>query len=376
MRVLMFAEVLHPDTVGGAGRVAAELGKALAHAGVEMRIVTRVTTRAPARDETRDGIRIFRHDVDLSSPAAAWRTTRRGVSEAVEQALEDFRPDIIHFHQPHTAYHAMPIPALSGIPSVYCFHSSWADELRNRGGLYAFLAPFAARIENDVFLRFSRIIVLSEYSRRVIENIRPKAPTVIIPGGVDTEMFPLKAGDQKNDQPVLFTVRNLVRRMGLDSLVEAARILKGRGRRFKLEIGGTGPLEKELRSSARDLGEACEFLGHIPESKLTFHYRRADLFVLPTAAIEGFGLVILEAFASGTPVIGTPVGAIAELVGLQGDGYVTATPEPEEIAHSIELFLDRPDRPDPRFLRRIAEEHTWSIMGKRTMELYRSIAGS
>ena len=57
------------------------------------------------------------------------------------------------------------------------------------------------------------------------------------------------------------------------------------------------------------------FLGHIPEENLPQMYQASDFFVLPTRKLEGFGLVILEAMASGTPVLGTPIGGIPEVIG-------------------------------------------------------------
>ena len=182
----------------------------------------------------------------------------------------------------------------------------------------------------------------------------------IVPGGVDLERFPLKPERPRHAPPAILTVRNLVRRMGLDALIDAAILLKESGIDFELGIGGEGPLNQELRNLARPLGAACRFLGRIPEEKLPEYYRAADLFVLPTAAIEGFGLVILEAFASGTPVLGTPIGAIPELVGLQGEGYLSTGITAPEIADAIRHFLTRPDPVSTSALRQIAEDYSWS----------------
>jgi glycosyltransferase involved in cell wall biosynthesis len=170
--------------------------------------------------------------------------------------------------------------------------------------------------------------------------------------------------------PAILTVRNLVRRMGLDALIDAAIMLKDSGVAFELGIGGEGPLNQELRERARPLGAACRFLGRIPEERLAEYYRAADLFVLPTAAIEGFGLVILEAFASGTPVLGTPIGAIPELVGLQGDGYLSTGITALEIADAIRHFLTRTDPIAPAALRGLAEAYSWTRRAEAMTRIY------
>ena len=105
--------------------------------------------------------------------------------------------------------------------------------------------------------------------------------------------------------------------MGIDNLIEAfhrSKILRQKG---LLLIGGKGLLEDRLKSMVEnyDLHGSIRFLGHIPEIDLPQKYQAADFFVLPTRNLEGFGLVILEAMASGTPVLGTPVGAIPEVIG-------------------------------------------------------------
>jgi glycosyltransferase involved in cell wall biosynthesis len=373
MRVLLLAEVFHPDTVGGAGRVAAELARTLVEAGDEVRIISRQTRSAPAPFEERSGFRIYRYSVSLSNPFAFLNSTRRGLQTGLESALADFAPDVIDLHQPHLAYHALSHHALSSVPAVYTFHSSWADELRVKGGSRRIVAPLAGGIERRVLDHANTIIVLSEFSRRRVAEIAPKAPITIVPGGVDLDAFPVKRAHADQDPPVLLTVRNLVKRMGIDQLIGAAILLKEKGRRVQLRIGGAGPLMGELRKKAEPLGKDCVFLGYIRDEDLSRHYREADVFVLPTVAIEGFGLVILEAFASGIPVLGTPVGAIPELLGLQGHGYVTPSATADAIADGIEHILTRTDRISPDRLRRIADDFSWRKRTERIRALYRQL---
>ncbi len=370
LHILIVAEVFHPDTVGGAGRVAAELAKGLARQGHAVRVVARATPAAPDPFEEREGFAIFRYRVNPGNPFTVLTATKAGLAEALARALAGFHPNVIDLHQPLSAYHALAHPALAGLPVVYTFHSSWADELTVRGKAHALFAPVARRIERTVLSTANRIVVLSEYSRRLVAKASPEAATEIVPGGVDLERFPMKTRSGRSSPPVILSIRNLVRRMGLELLIESAILLKREGRAFELRIGGSGVLGEELMTLARPLGSACRFLGHVPEDHLPHVYREADLFVLPTTAIEGFGLVILEAFASGTPVIGTPVGAIPELVGLQGDGYVASEPSAEPLKRLIARFLDAERPVEGARLRRIAEDYSWSRRAQRVVEIH------
>jgi len=374
MKILMLADVYHPDTIGGAGRVAAELANGLHKLNCNIRVITRATSRAPQLRESIDGIEFFRYPINPSKPFSFIQTARKEIENCLSVALENFRPDIIDLHQPLSAYSSFSLQSLKKIPSVYTFHSSWADELAVRGGIHALFSPIARLVEKQVLKNADKIVVLSAYSEKRVLSINSKCRIKIIPGGVDLEKFPLKKNCALHSPPVILTVRNLVRRMGLDHLINAAIILKKKGVKFELRIGGTGPLEKKLRSAAEPLEDSCKFLGYIPEEKISSVYRDADLFVLPTIAIEGFGLVILESFASGTPVIGTDIGAIPELLELQGSEYVVESSDAPALAKKIELFFERKDKIAPSQLRNIAEEFPWSERAKKILALYHELS--
>jgi len=147
----------------------------------------------------------------------------------------------------------------------------------------------------------------------------------VIPGWVDINKFKIihnRSAVKSQlgwpvDVPLLFTIRRLVPRMGLDKLAYALREVKGLGKSFYLIIGGQGPLRTDLETLINKLGLSAnvKFVGLVPEDVLPVMYGAADAFVLPTAELECFGLIILEALACGTPVLATPVGAIPEILG-------------------------------------------------------------
>jgi len=92
------------------------------------------------------------------------------------------------------------------------------------------------------------------------------------------------------------------------------------------------------------LQDNVKFLGFIKEQDLVKYYQAADLFVLPTLAYEGFGLVTLEALACGTPVLGTPAGATPEILNKINKSYILDSNEPEAISQGIINFIRQKDK--------------------------------
>src|SRR5437899_12651573 len=140
-----------------------------------------------------------------------------------------------------------------------------------------------------------------------------------IVGGADVERFhpsgtreaQRQALGLPGDRPLLFTLRNLEPRMGLDTLIRAMATVRERFPRVLLLIGGSGSLRPllETLTISLSLSEHVRFLGFVPERDLPAYYGAAAAFVLPTRELEGFGLVTVAALACGTPVLGTPGGA-------------------------------------------------------------------
>jgi glycosyltransferase involved in cell wall biosynthesis len=226
------------------------------------------------------------------------------------------------------------------------------------------------RLERRVLNRCGRIVVLSEFSRRVLEEIHGLAGRAIttIPAGVDLEHFH-PAADRgavreelgiPHDRNVLLTVRDLEPRMGIEAFLEAlARMSPERTLGI---VGGTGPLSVTLAHEARRLGvdRLVRFVGHIPEDELPLYYQAADLFVLPTRAHEGFGLVTVEALACGTPVVATPVGATPEILGPLDPRLLSEDPSADALLNALERGLRLVSDPGLRRRCRIYAERRYN----------------
>jgi glycosyltransferase involved in cell wall biosynthesis len=179
----------------------------------------------------------------------------------------------------------------------------------------------------------------------------------VIPGGVDVNaFFPLEPDQDRSalrealqlptDRPVLLTVRRLEARMGLDNLILAAGQIVERAPEldFLIVIGGKGALREKLQALVKqnDLENRVRLVGMITREHLPYYYRSADVFILPTLAIEGFGLVTVEALASGLSVLGTPVGGTVEILKDIDESLLFPGTTPEALSRRIEKFLKNP----------------------------------
>ncbi len=108
-------------------------------------------------------------------------------------------------------------------------------------------------------------------------------------------------------------------------------------------IGGEGPLRPMLERLIKDLRltHRIRLLGFVPEEQLPSYYQAADLVLVPTSALEGFGLVTVEALACGTPVLGTPVAALPEVLTRVDPGLVAEGSDAASLATAIRRILRR-----------------------------------
>jgi glycosyltransferase involved in cell wall biosynthesis len=174
----------------------------------------------------------------------------------------------------------------------------------------------------------------------------------LIQNGVDVERF-CTDRDTFDELATILAAGRLSREKGFDILVEALHLLAGKRRYFKCLIAGDGP-EKASLLALRDnlgLGDKIEFLGYVRD--IAPLMKTCDLLVLPSRH-EGLPLSLLEAMASGLPVVASAVGGIPDLL-TPDKGWVVPPANPEVLADTIATVLDNPDRALKRAQRGRAE---------------------
>jgi glycosyltransferase involved in cell wall biosynthesis len=357
MRVLVVAEVDPARTGSGAERVLDEHARALHRRGHAVTILS-----GGARAATRDGaVTVEPVGWSLATP---WRV-RRAVARLPAP------PDAVVLHHPYPGLLLLGARALGGAPVTLVYHSPWHEEMRARRA-DASGSAIRRGIERTVVRRVRRVYPLSRFMAGRLDAIHGVAGerVRIVPGGVDRTRFapPADRGAVRASLGlpatacVLLTVRNLEPRMGLVELLRAMPAIRTARPDARLVVAGAGALAAPLRAQARTLGllESVTFPGFVPEADLSALYGAADLSVVPSQSLEGFGLVTLESLACGTPVVGTPVGATPELLAPLDPALVLDGASPDAIGRGILRVLARDDAPALRArCRAHTKAYTW-----------------
>lgn len=211
------------------------------------------------------------------------------------------------------------------------------------------------------------IVTVSEYLRSFLEKnniVKENGKTRVINNGIDTDFFsPGKARrmDKKamglsETDFIVMTTAKLTREKGHEHLLRAIKRLGGAASNVKFLFAGSGPLERELKSLARELGveERVIFLGYRDDIRELLSL--CDIFVLPSVS-EGQGIALLEAMAMKKPVITTYAGGIPEVVRDGENGVVVKPADPNALSRALlDLLNDRP------LIARMGEE------GRRSVE--------
>jgi glycosyltransferase involved in cell wall biosynthesis len=392
-RIVHVTTWLHPDKFGGAERVVQGIARAQAALGHEVVVLTGNHDSKPDR-ETRDGVTIVRYPLPRAVRGFSFFLA---VHEAVAAELPRHLAgtDVVHAHQPASA-----IAALGSFPPprIWSFYAPWAEERRaeaaRRSGLGGIVddvyQSLVETLDRTLLERADRIVALSEFSRAQIARCTPTlaANVAIVPPGVESRFTP---GDRDAARsrlgivaptrgPLLVTVRRLMKRMGLDDLLRGVALAAEFGVDASLALAGEGPERESLQRLAVTLGIASrvEFLGRVADERLPDVYRAADLFVLPTRALEGFGMATLEALACGVPVLATEVGATPEVLAAHGASLRPIRPGPHSIALGILEFSAHAQhhaRAAVDAARHVAATATWEHSARALDAVYDSVAG-
>jgi glycosyltransferase involved in cell wall biosynthesis len=291
------------------------------------------------------------------------------------------RADVIDAHFALYALAPLWLGRLRSKPVVVHFHGPWADENVAAGDRSRVRRAARRLLERGAYMAADEAIVLTSAFRQVlVEHYRVSPWRInVVPPGVDLARFSPAPTERPRRNlgldPAAFvavTVRRLVPRMGLDILLTAwseavDRLPLG----STLLIAGDGPLRNALATSVAELGvrDSVRLLGRVSEPQLVELYRAADVTVLPTTEHEGFGLVVVEAAACGTPSIVTAVGGLPEAVAGLDPSLIV--PPGDAVALRDRLLRAPVRRPSRSATRAHAERFSWSMVADRHRAIMR-----
>lgn len=230
-----------------------------------------------------------------------------------------------------------------------------------------------------------QIIAISQATRDYVLRLGAKPSKVkVVYNGVDLARFRFIRGKREEmrrklgipqDATVVLTVRRLVYKNGVDTLLDCAKIATKKNPKIVFLAVGKGPDLESVRGQVARLGLETNFklVGFVSDDDLPFYYNLADLFVLPSKSGEGLPLVALEAMACGLPVVATDVGGIKEIL-VNDYGKLVPPKQPELLANAILEFsaVDFSSR-KTELRAKVEEKFSWDSNVERLVELYEEL---
>lgn len=286
--------------------------------------------------------------------------------------------DLVHAHWViPQGFIAAILKKIYKIPLIITVHAGDIFPLKNK--ILRFFAGWAINSSDYC-------TVNSKATKNEILKLKNKQNISIIPMGVDLNLFSpdKKSGllrkNLKISGPMLLSIGRLAEKKGFRYLIKAIPDVIKKFPKVKLVIIGDGPEKNKLSSIVRDLNldDNVLFLGELRNKLLPSYYASSDVFILPSIIAqsgdtEGLGVVLLEAIASGTAVIGSNVGGIPDIIKDNITGLLVKQKDPKQIADAIlRLLSDKNLRTN---LSKNAQEHirdnySWDIVLRKFQEIY------
>jgi glycosyltransferase involved in cell wall biosynthesis len=242
---------------------------------------------------------------------------------------------------------------------------------------YQWLYPILTPVLRRIWTGAGAVIAKCKGERQQCQSVCCGLPVTTIANAVDVDLFEPSNAPRSPDQPVrILSVGRLIERKGQQHLIDATRLLCDRGQAgFEVVLAGTGDSEAALKAQVvqADLQDVVRFLGFVPREEMPNVYAAADVFVLPSFN-EGMSVALLEAMASGLPVVVTPTGGTEEL--LDGNGCLVPWADAAALAETLGKLIGSPElrAVQGRRSRELALRHTWPNTAQAYLDLCRHVA--
>ncbi len=310
------------------------------------------------------------------------------LSFRAKNVITEFNPDIVHVHHPFVlSSQAIMYGKKLGIPKILTLHTQYEQ--------YAYyIAPIPEKLTQEAIKRIISnlaykidcITTPSESMKDLIKSYGVKNRIEVIPNAIELNSFKekdklkcleiKKRYNLEEDDKIILYVGRIAQEKSIDKIIEALAIIKGRGiSRAKLLIVGNGPAMEELRQLVQSLGveEEVIFTGAVGNEEIQHYYKIAYLFTI-TSTSESFGIVIIEALASGIPVLAVRAPGAVDILTDGLDGLLTED-DVEQFASALEKLIREPELREElsQGVLKTSEQYSINVISERMLNLYREV---
>lgn len=293
-------------------------------------------------DDPRDHMLFVGSGVDFNAPSRTTFPLSASVNETIDAILDEYQFDVLHFHEPWVPMLSMQILSRSkavNTVNIGTFHAKLPDTMVTRT-----MAKVITPYTKSVLKYIDAFTAVSDAAAEYVCS-QTEQPVAIIPNGIDTKRFknPKKFHDGRKHKTILYVGR-LEGRKGVNHLLHAFRQLQNKQPQVSLTLAGDGSDREKLEALTADLElENVTFLGYVSDEQKLRLFQESDLFCAPSIYGESFGVVLLEAMATGlVTVAGDNPGYAAVMNGL-GSISLVDPKHTAEFARRLDLLLHETD---------------------------------
>jgi len=326
-----------------------------------------ITSLQPGQERTEDhgGVQVHRIGrprpfVQRGSLLSRWEFNRECVKE-----IARLKPDVVEGSGFVSYLGSYRSGIKIGRPKMVTVHEVWQGEWTQNMGL---INGAIGTILEKAYLRnpFDRYITVSEFTKAKLAEVGIDPGRIsVINSGIDRSIFAGMA-PEKFSAPTILSICRLVPYKKVDMLIRAVAALRTKYPDIRLLVVGKGPEEAPLRQLVQDLGLSrnVEFLGKVATTEeIVRLLKRSHVFALPSI-VEGFGLVVVEAMAAGTPWVASDLLPIREATGGGLGGRLFRPLDLDDLVRALDETLEQGVAPDPR-IEALVEHYDWSNLARQ-----------
>ena len=388
MQVLMLSWEFPPFSVGGLAPHVYEISRAMVEEGAQVEVIS--TASEPPHEEVVDGIMVHRvhpypgRELNFISWVQQLNMAMMEKGVNLFNRAGDF--DVIHGHDWLVAHACQALKHIYHTPLVSTIH---ATEHGRNGGLFTEEQKYIGDLEWQLSFESWQTICCSSFMKEELVSVYdlPRDKINVIPNGIRPESFQISRPDPAvrrrfaaPDEQIVCFVGRLVQEKGVQILLNAIPLIREHFPHVKFVIAGRGPHEEELQRQAvwQGLEGHVVFAGYVDDSTRNQLYHWSSVAVFPSY-YEPFGIVALEAMATGTPVVVGDAGGFQETIKHGENGLKAIPGDAASLAEQICLLLSSSQMQEKlkkKALQELYQKYSWRSIARHTMDIYRGIIDS